>query len=355
MSDNRMDALLRNPVGWLVDSAPDEDIAISSRVRLARNLTGERFPINCLPEELIRVAGKISRAIIEDGTHELMEFDISEMNELDRMILFERRLVSKELFARPCGVRLWAAPDERLSVMINEEDHLRSQALRPGFQLDQAWKDANMLDEALSGYLDFAFDRTLGYLTSCPTNLGTGMRASVMLHLPGLVLSNRIGAVMYSVAKLQLAVRGVFGEGSDNRGNLFQISNQSTLGKNEQEILDHIGNVITKLIEYEKRAREELLQKDSKLLFDRIGRAYGTLRYCYKLSYDEALNSLSMLRLGVDMKMFSSVNIHLVNDLFIKVNPAHLGKITADKDADVDVLRADMVRSKLKPATENTP
>ena len=348
MSDNRINALLHNPVGWLVDSAPDEDIAISSRVRLARNLAGERFPGHCQPEELIRVAGKMSRAIIDNDTHNLTEFDIAELGELDRMILFERRLVSKELFARPCGVRLWAAPNERLSVMVNEEDHLRSQALRPGFQLDQAWREANMLDETLSAGLDFAFDRTLGYLTSCPTNLGTGMRASVMLHLPGLVLANRIGAVVYSIAKLQLAVRGVFGEGSDNRGNLFQISNQSTLGKNEQEILDHIGNVITKLIEYEKRAREELLQKDSALLFDLIGRAYGTLRYCYKLSYEEALNSLSLLRLGVDMKMFSSVDIHLVNDLFIKVNPAHLGKISAEPSADLDAIRADMVRNKLK-------
>jgi protein arginine kinase len=239
--------------------------------------------------------------------------------------------------------------------MINEEDHLRIQALCPGLQLLKVWEQINKLDSELEKALPYAYDSQLGYLTSCPTNVGTGMRASVMLHLPGLILTGKINAAIQGVNKLGLAVRGIFGEGTDNRGNLFQVSNQSTLGESEIQIIERLNTVITQLIMYEKNCRSSLLKDKKYFLLDHVGRSYGILRHSYTLSSEEALNSLSDIRTGVDMGMFNSIDLHTVNKLLITINPAHLQKFAQKElsSQERDIFRAALVRKQLKNANNN--
>ncbi len=343
--------LLAQPVGWLADSAPNEDIAISTRIRLARNLANTPFPGHATDEQRLETAQKIADGLTSVTTtgKERWRFDVAELDDVEKMILFERRLASRELFRHATGAGLYMNPDECTAIMVNEEDHFRLQGLLPGLQLANLYKVINRVDDAIAEKFDLAFDSKLGYLTSCPTNLGTGMRASVMLHLPGLVLSGQITGVIQGINKLNFAVRGIYGEGSDNRGNLFQVSNQSTLGESENEILNRLNAVITKLIELEKIARKTLLATRSNFVLDQVGRAYGILRHGYILSNEEALNFLSMLRLGVDLQMFNALNIHTVNDLFIRVNPAHLQKLSQHEHCinELDSVRAELVRNSL--------
>ena len=343
--------LLNNKVSWLADCGPNEDIAISSRIRLARNIQGHPFPTNASHRQLNEVMKSVSAAAMNiNPGHEMLYFDMAEIGDLDRQILFERRLVSRDFIADREPRALIVAPDESFGIMINEEDHIRMQTMRSGFQLQQVWEEINRIDDTLSSIIPYAFDQELGYLTSCPTNVGTGIRASVMLHLPGLVLSDQINAVIQGVGKLGLAVRGIFGEGTKNLGNLFQVSNQSTLGETEQQIIQRLGNVSSHLSPHEKNARRGLLDSDQPFLLNHVGRAYGTLRHAYIINSEEALESLSALRLGVDLGMFSSIDLHTVNELFIIIHPAHLQKY-AGKEIDSkerDVFRASMVREKLK-------
>ncbi|MDD4818247.1 MAG: protein arginine kinase [Victivallaceae bacterium] len=350
MSNPLIAELPAQPVGWLADSGPDEDIAISSRIRLARNLAGRPFPVHATDEELSAVADRVITAAAGITEKPWWRIDICELDGTDRMILFERRLVSRELFKRPAGAHLLMEPDEQTGIMVNEEDHIRLQSLLPGLQLAEAYEKIDRVDCVLAEKLDIAYDDKLGFLTSCPTNLGTAMRASVMLHLPALVLENRIAGAVQGIGQLGLTVRGIFGEGSDNRGNLFQISNQSTLGESEPEIIDRLGRVIAKLIDHEKNARRRLLDSRMNFLLDKIGRAYGCLRNAYILSAGEALNALSLLRLGVDLKMFDHVSIHTVNNLFVRINPAHLSKLgpPATDPGNIDAARATLVRTMLR-------
>lgn len=347
----RLDALLKRRVSWLADSGPEDDIAISTRIRLARNLEGVPFPIAAPPEALSDVMDAALATVRGSGlVGEPLEFEMSALKELDRKALLERRLISREFLLGRKGSCLIVDADERLGVMINEEDHLRIHALRSGFQLKDVWAQIDQFDDKLSEHLPFAFDRSLGYLTSCPTNVGTGMRASVMLHLPGLALAGQINAVIQGVNKLGLAVRGFFGEGTENLGNLFQISNQSTLGESETQIIDRLSAVISQIISHEKGARGTLLERRQNFLLNHVGRAYGVLKHAYMISSEEALNSLSALRLGVDMGMFSSVDIHTVNELFLLVQPAHLQK-HAERELDSegrDAIRAAIIRERLR-------
>lgn len=350
---NDIARLLENRVSFLADAEPDEDIAISSRIRLARNLTGHRFPASADSGELYEICDKVSCAAEESGAlgcPECFSFDPEKMDELDRELLFERRLASRDFLNRSAGTRLLVKNDESRSVMINEEDHLRIQTMLPGFQLNAVWAQIDELDNKLSARLEYAFDDRLGFLTCCPTNVGTGMRASVMLHLPGLVLTGQIAPTIHGINKLNLAVRGIGGEGTSNQGNLFQVSNQSTLGESETQILDRLNHVIGQLITHEKNARKLLLQRDQFSLLDHVGRSYGTLRHSYKLTGEEAVNCLSGVRVGVDLGMFSSLDIHTVNELFIKIGAAHLQKSAGHvlSAAERDVCRAALCREKLK-------
>jgi len=234
--------------------------------------------------------------------------------------------------------------------MINEEDHLRMQALRPGLQLRQAWQAIDQADSLLEKRLDYAFSPERGYLTACPTNLGTGIRVSAMLHLPGLVLAEHINTIISSVNKLGLAVRGLYGEGTEALGNVFQVSNQMTLGDTEAAIVERLEKVLAQIIEHEENSRAVLLEKKPKMVYNHIGRAYGILANAHSISSKETMNLLSLFRLGMDLELFPGVDRSLPDELFILTQPAHLQKRYSDKLSaeERDVLRADMVRERLK-------
>jgi protein arginine kinase len=269
---------------------------------------------------------------------------------LDKQLLVERHLISREHAAKNVGSGLVVNRAETFCVMVNEEDHLRMQALRPGFQIQDAWVAIDRLDSALEKKLDFAFYNELGYLTACPTNLGTGIRVSAMLHLPGLVLAEQINPIIQSVNKLGLAVRGLYGEGTEALGNVFQVSNQMTLGESETTIVERLEKVLSQIIEHEENARQSLLEKKPKVVFNHIGRAYGILANAHSISSKETMNLLSLLRLGVDLGLFPNTSRSLVDELFLITQPAHLQKQISDKLSaeERDLIRADMVREQLK-------
>lgn len=347
-----VELLLRNPAGFLESGVPGDDIAISCRVRLARNVAGRGFPRAESAEARRDFCALVEAAAPELSTlggADALSFDPEKLERLDREILVERHLASLDFIARPEGTRLLVRPDERCILMVNEEDGLRIQSLRPGFQLKEAWEEASALDDELGRAFKYAFDEKLGFLTACPTNVGTGLRASVMLHLPGLVLSGQIGSAIQAVNKLNLAVRGLFGEGSDNRGNMFQVSNQSTLGESEQQIIERLGTVISQLISREQNTRKLLFERDQSGMLDVIGRSYGVLRHSHRLGSEEALKCLSGVRVGVDMRLFKQLDVDRVNALFMAISPAHLQKHAGREldSAERDVCRAALCRERL--------
>lgn len=345
-------ALLGQNVSWLEASGPDDDIAICSRIRLARNVAGAPFPIAADQKQRDNIRNSIEGAISNSkciGENSLT-FQMDELTPLQRQILFERRLISSELTDRPQGAALVVSRDEIHGAMINEEDHLRIQALSPGLNLEKAWESAEYLDNCFAEYLPYVYDPQLGYLTCCPTNVGTGMRASVMLHLPGLLLSGQISSALHGIRTLGLTIRGIYGEGTENHGNLFQISNQSTLGESEKMIIERLNSVIRQLIIHEKNARAMLIEHNKYKLLNHVGRAYGKLRHSYLIDFEEAQNSLSALRIGVDMRMFTALNLATLNDLMVKVCSAHLqlmsgGPLEAEQQA---AKRSELLRETLK-------
>jgi protein arginine kinase len=324
---------------------------MSSRVRLARNLRGAAFPGWAKKPERVKVLETLLPAVsaIPEMADSFAEA-LDNLTTLDKQLLVERHLISREHAAKSTGSGLVVNRSETFSLMINEEDHLRMQALRPGFQTREAWQAVDRLDSALEKKLDFAFDNELGYLTACPTNLGTGIRVSAMLHLPGLVLDEQINPIIQSVNKLGLAVRGLYGEGTEALGNVFQVSNQMTLGETEIIIVERLEKVLSQIIEHEENARQRLLEKKPKVMFNHIGRAYGILANAHSISSKETMNLLSLLRLGVDMELFPGAQRSLVDELFLITQPAHLQKQISDKLSaeERDLIRADMVRERLK-------
>ena len=333
---------------------PHDRIVMSSRVRLARNVKDAAFPGWAKKPERIRVLDMIRPAV--EGLPEMKEAfseTMDSLSALDKQILVERHLISREHAAKSAGSGLVLNRDETLCVMINEEDHLRMQALRPGLQLRQAWTAIDQTDSALERKLDYAFNPDLGYLTACPTNIGTGIRVSAMLHLPGLVLGEQINPIIQSVNKLGLAVRGLYGEGTEALGNVFQVSNQMTLGEAETAIVERLEKVLAQIIEHEENARASLLEKKPKMVYNHIGRAYGILANAHSISSKETMNLLSLMRLGIDVGLFPGVERSLVDELFILTQPAHLQKQHSEKLSaeERDLLRADMVRERLKPVS----
>ena len=323
---------------------PHDRIVMSSRVRLARNLKDAAFPGWAKKPERVKILETIRPAVeslpeMKDSFSEAMD----NLGALDKQILVERHLISREHAAKSSGSGLVLNREETFCVMINEEDHLRMQALRPGLQLRQAWNAIDHLDSELEKKLDYAFDSELGYLTACPTNLGTGIRVSAMLHLPGLVLAEQINPIIQSVNKLGLAVRGLYGEGTEALGNVFQVSNQMTLGENETAIVERLEKVLSQIIEHEENARQTLLEKKTKVVFNHIGRAYGILANAHSISSKETMNLLSLMRLGVDMGLFPGAERSLVDELFLITQPAHLQKQLSDKLSaeERDLIRAD--------------
>jgi protein arginine kinase len=330
---------------------PHDRIVMSSRVRLARNLRDAAFPGWAKKPERIRVLDLIRPAI--ESLPEMkgaFSDSMDNLSTLDKQMLVERHLISREHAAKSAGSGLVLNRDETICFMINEEDHLRMQALRPGLQLKQAWSAIDQADSALEKKLEYAFSSEMGYLTACPTNLGTGIRVSAMLHLPGLVLGEQINPIIQSVNKLGLAVRGLYGEGTEALGNVFQVSNQMTLGESEAAIVERLEKVLAQIIEHEENARGTLVEKKSKTVFNHIGRAYGILANAHSISSKETMNLLSLMRLGIDMGLFPGVDRSLVDELFILTQPAHLQKQHSEKLSaeERDLLRADMVRERLK-------
>jgi protein arginine kinase len=330
---------------------PHDRIVMSSRVRLARNLRNAAFPGWAKKPERVRVLEMVRPAV--EGLPEMKEAfseSMDNLSALDKQILVERHLISREHAAKSVGSGLVLNREESLCFMINEEDHLRMQALRPGLQLKQAWTAIDQADTALERRLEYAFNPDVGYLTACPTNLGTGIRVSAMLHLPGLVLAEQINPIIQSVNKLGLAVRGLYGEGTEALGNVFQVSNQMTLGETEAAIVERLEKVLSQIIEHEENARDTLLEKKPKIVYNHIGRAYGVLANAHSITSKETMNLLSLMRLGLDLGMFPSSDRSLTDELFILTQPAHLQRQFSEKltAEERDVLRADMLREHLK-------
>jgi protein arginine kinase len=357
----KLDELLNQTGEWARAEGPHQDIVISSRVRLARNLKDASFPGWAKKPERVEVFGRLRQAV--EGLPEMrgaFSSGMEDLEQLEKRVLVERHLISREHAAKGAGSGVVINSEQSLSLMLNEEDHLRMQSIRSGLRLTEAYEALDKVDSELEESLDFAFHLELGYLTACPTNVGTGMRASAMMHLPALALTERIGQVVHAVNKISLAVRGLYGEGSEALGNLFQISNQTTLGESERGILARLEKIVLQVIDHEQNARQFLLTQKRSTLQDQIGRSYGILNNAYTLNSKETLNLLSIARLGLDLGAYPKECQVLLDELFVEIQPAHLQKDLQRKleVAERDELRAEIVRTKLKelpPPTTLSP
>jgi protein arginine kinase len=340
---------------WLEAEGPFADIVLSTRIRLARNLREFRFGIRSDAVERRDVLALAREAAGETGV--LGDGGVLVMGDLpesDRKLLLERHMVSRELVGEEGGApaihsALLMAEKESLGVMVNEEDHLRLQSLVGGFRLRDAWSRVDRLDEELGTRLRYAYHPEFGYLTSCPTNVGTGLRASVLVHLPGLVLTQEIGRVLQGIAQVGLTFRGLYGEGSEVVGNFFQISNQTTLGKSEDELIDHLQMVVEQVIQYERQARSILLRDAPTVIEDKVWRAYGLLRYAHSIAFEEMMNLLSGIRLGSGLKLLPGPRVYTLNQIMILTQSAHLEQMAGrslDRN-EADIARAAYIRRTL--------
>ena len=347
----KIEELLKSPTEWVNAEGPNSKIVLSSRVRLARNLQNVPFPGWAKKAERQKTLEMI-RPVVEKLTEMGDCFSDSMVNlvAIDKQVLVERHLISREHAAKNVGSGVVINDRETMSVMINEEDHLRMQAIKAGLQIKSVFKTIDKVDTELEEHLDFAFSPRLGYLTACPTNVGTGMRGSAMVHLPAMVLSDQIGQVVQAVNKLGLAVRGLYGEGTEALGNVFQVSNQTTLGERELDVIERLNKVILQIVEHEENARMTLLEKKPRLVYDQVCRAYGVLTNARTISSKEALNLLSLVRMGVDLEFFPAAARGVVDGLFIVSQPAHVQKAAERKltAEERDVFRADLIRERLK-------
>ena len=299
-------------------------VTLSTRIRLARNLREFPFPGRAETSQKRAVLSKCMDALSDvKGLNDSFSVEVDDLSELDRQILVEKHLISPELSQVEEGSGIVLSEDRNCCIMINEEDHLRIQVLRPGLDFGSVWKVADALDTGIESAISYAYDGELGFLTACPTNLGTGMRASAMMHLPGLVMSKNMDKVINAVNQLGIAVRGLFGEGSDANGSIFQISNQQTLGESETAIIDRLDNTLKNIVRQENFAREKLLQDDGVRLTDKMSRAIGILKTCYLIQSSEAMDCLSLVRLASDFGMLPEKYRNLADRMFIEVQPGH--------------------------------
>ncbi len=347
----KLNDLVNKTSEWLKGTGPNSDIVISSRIRLARNLDKAPFPHwanKKQAEENLKTIEEAAGNI--DDLKKSAIFRLADMDNIDKQFLVERHLMSHEHAQKANANAVLVDEEEIISIMINEEDHLRMQVMRSGFNLFDAWDIINKLDDDFAGKLPLAFLPDWGYLTACPTNTGTGMRGSVMLHLPALVMSRQINRVLAAIAKLSFTTRGLYGEGTQASGNFFQVSNQVALGHNEEEILENIHGLIKQIIEQENQARESLLSRSRSMLEDKVSRSFGILKNAHIITSEETIELLSMLRLGIDMSLIKEISRRAINELFIVTQPAHLQKLENKKlsPQERDMKRAEIIRSKLK-------
>jgi protein arginine kinase len=353
-----IDDLTRNIGEWLRGSGPEADIVISSRIRLARNLADYPFISRATEQDRLRIEKSLRECLLSgDRAGQMLYVDVERLPGIDRQLLVERHLISRE-HAESQGARAVAIDrGETFSVMINEEDHLRIQVMHSGLNLQEAWDEINRIDDLVESAVTYAFHPRLGYLTACPTNVGTGMRVSVMLHLPALVLTREMEKVFRSLQKISLAVRGLYGEGSQAMGDFYQISNQITLGRSEESLIKQVADVVPRIIEYERQAREFLIHEKQENIHDRVSRAYGILRTAQTISSEETMHLLSSVRMGVNLGLIEGLTIPTINELFIRTQPAHLQKISGTEldTADRNIERARYLRRHLNKEQDGGP
>jgi len=335
------------PASWLTGKEPLSEIVLSSRIRFARNLKEFKFPPSADTDTRDKIIEFVKSAfetagILKEGNF----YRSTDINSLDQNFLVERHIISPEFMKNGTGRGLYIDNSRHLSIMINEEDHIRLQVISGGLSMNECWELADDLDKKLSRKMEYAYDDTFGHLTSCPTNVGTGLRASILIHLPGLVLTRDIDNVINRISKVGLVVRGFYGEGTDVLGNLFQISNQTTLGRSEEEIIDSLAKVTQQIIEYEINSQETLMKDAPDQIEDKVWRSYGILQNARVLSSSEVMNLLSALRLGLSLKLIDKVTLRKINELLIVTQPAHLQKYyNREMDStERDMVRADLVR-----------
>ncbi len=346
-----LDQVVRQSGEWLRGDGPLHEVVLSTRIRLARNVKG--FPF--LPRASTEVRQEITQAMTAAAERspelkELIHIDIEQLDELDRALLVERHLISRQHAEGTGSRRVAFDATEASAIMMNEEDHLRIQVMRSGLQIDAAWEQISRIDDSLEEQLDYEFDPQLGYLTACPTNVGTGIRVSVMLHLPALRLTNELDKVGNAARDMRLAVRGMQGEGTEALGDFFQVSNQITLGRSEPEIIDDFQRVvIPKIVDYERMARESLLRNRPMALDDKVWRALGSLQSARLLSSNEAMQYLSHVRMGLHVGRISSIDLKTLNELFLQIQPAHLQKLHGERLSGErrSIERARFIRSRI--------
>ncbi len=346
--------MAKTPAVWLCGEDSSSQVVLSSRIRLARNIASAPFPSRADTDNRERTLSFVRSALEKCKALARATFvSCNQLDDLDRTFMVERHLISMEFTQCRDFSALLIGEEENLSIMVNEEDHLRIQALAPGLEIRRAFKLASQVDDELSRTLEFAYDPTFGYLTACPTNTGTGMRASVLIHLPGLALTQEIEKVIAEISKVGLVVRGFYGEGSDVLGNLFQVSNQKTLGRSEQEIMDDLEGVTRRIIEREENARKRLFNEAKDQIEDKIWRAYGILRHARSLTSEEVLNMLSAVRLGIGTGVLTGVSLSQVNETLALTQPAHLQKYFGRRmePGERDRVRAGLVRTRLGERT----
>jgi len=346
-----VDVFIDHPAEWLRSTGPESDIVISSRIRLARNIAGYPFLQKLKKAQQDEIIGAVETAISNSRLFkDAYYFRYAGLSDVDRQFLLERHLVSREHAEEGGDKAVAVTPNEVVSMMVLEEDHLRLQSFQSGLDLVEAWRIVNQIDDEMEKNLHYAFHDGLGFLTACPTNVGTGLRASCMLHLPGLVITKQVHKVLQALAKLNLAVRGLYGEGTQATGNFFQFSNQMTLGQQEEEIIDNLESVIRQVLEHEKEARQYLREKRKAKFADQIWRAVGSLKTARVMSSSEATQLLSLMQLGVHMGLVvTDMKYQDINSLLLLIQPAHLQKISG-KSLDTherDIQRAELIRKKL--------
>jgi protein arginine kinase len=341
-----VDTLVKRPGSWL-SMCQDTGIIISSRVRLARNLNDRPFPVWADAEERTRICQELLAAFHHVASlKDPIFLDMGAIAPVDKEILKERHLISNELAARGTGSGLLVSGDEHIAVMINEEDHLRIQVIRPGMKLPEIWAAVDQLDTELEEHVEYAFSHRLGYLTACPSNLGTGLRASVMMHLSGLRLTNEMDPLINGLERIGVTVRGLLGEGTEAYGNMFQISNRTTVGESETQIIERLTAVVDEVAAHEKNARARLMEDRRSVILDQVGRAVGIALNARIISSNEAVEILSALRLGVDFDMIKEVTAASLNEIMLLTQPGHLQKISGEEltPEDRDELRARLIR-----------
>jgi len=351
LRQEQLQMLLGNPASWLAEGGEESELVFATRVRLARNIEGRTFTHCAEASELGTVRDEIRDALtLAPSMKDSIFLEMNDLTEPDRMILAERRLISEDMVRRSTNRALAVASAEKLSVMVNEEDHLRLQSIEQGLALNEAFDSVSRLDDELDGSLEFAFSDRFGYLTACATNVGTGLRVSAMLHLPGLVHNGDIRQVSDGLRHVRLSVKGSYGEGGEVVGNFFQISNSITLGLSESDTVRNMDSHIRKVLEFEKKARETLLKEARSLLEDKIWRAYGILRNARILDSREAMGLISAVRFGVGLGIITDVGLTALNEMLIMIQPMHLQmlckKVMGPDDRDRS--RAEYIRSRLK-------